>query len=53
MKNLVSYLEIAFLDYCNNFLTVEAFAEHYNMTVTEATIVLDAGYKINAKIYEL
>ena len=32
-----------YLDWANNFLTVEAFAEYYNLTVEQARYVLDSG----------
>lgn len=36
-----------FLDYYNNFLTVQAFADYYGLTINEANIVIEAGRKIH------
>lgn len=35
--------EKMYLDYVNNFLTVEKFAEHYNMTVERAKEIINIG----------
>lgn len=32
-----------YLDYVNNFLTVEKFADHYGITVEHAQQIVDAG----------
>jgi len=34
-----------FLDYFNNYLTIEKFAEHNEMEVADAKILLDLGRK--------
>lgn len=34
-----------YLDWVNNFLTVERFAEYYNMTQEQAEEVIDLGHK--------
>jgi len=46
-------IETIYLDYVNNFLTVEKFAEHYNISVERAERIINAGRIINntKKIY--
>ena len=39
--------ETIYLDYLNNFMTVEKLAEHYGLTVAEAMVLIDRGRKIN------
>ena len=36
-----------YLDWVNNFLTVECFAEHYAISVNDAKIIIDLGRKID------
>lgn len=36
-----------YLDYVNNFLTVERFAEYYNMSTDYAGHVISIGRKLN------
>lgn len=36
-----------YLDYVNNFLTVEKFAEHYNITENLAKAIINAGKILN------
>lgn len=38
--------ETMYLDYVNNFITVGCFAEHYNLTESEAIAVITEGRKI-------
>jgi hypothetical protein len=40
-------LEVLYLDYFNNFLTVEKFAEFYGMTTNKALKLIELGRKIN------
>ena len=35
--------ETMYLDYVNNFLTVEKFAEYYNISVNEAINIIELG----------
>ena len=35
--------EPLYLDYWNNFLTVDAFAEHYGYTLEQANEIINAG----------
>lgn len=41
-KNAARIIEM-YLDYLNNYLTVEVFAEHYGMTVEDADKLLSVG----------
>lgn len=36
-----------YLDYFNNFLTIDRFAEYYNFTRYEASKILDLGKEVN------
>ena len=47
MKNLITRLQNYHLDFFNNFLTVEKFANHYEITQAEAKIILQAGRLLN------
>ena len=42
-------LEMAYLDYVNNYLTVSKFAEDMNMDEHTANIIINAGREINQK----
>lgn len=44
MKNIKgkTYIEL-FLDYLNNFLTVERFAEHYGCTISQGNTIINIG----------
>ena len=42
------YVEL-YLDYVNNFLTIERFAEYYGMSVDYANHVIEVGRKLNNK----
>jgi len=42
-----SIIEKAYVDYFNNFLTVQAFAEHYNICTEKANRIINLGRKIN------
>jgi len=42
-------VETLFLDYVNNFLSVERFAEYYGMDMDKANRVIKIGRKINDK----
>lgn len=37
-----------YLDYRNNFLTVEAFAAHYGLSLSTATKIVECGRTISA-----
>jgi hypothetical protein len=38
-----------YIDYCNNFLTVEYFAEYYDLSDEEANFVINNGRILNNK----
>lgn len=40
-------IETMYLDYFNNFLTVDRFAEYYNISLPVAHIVLKIGQRLN------
>lgn len=50
-QELVQYdakaLNEFYLDYFNNFLTIDRFAEYYNFTRYEASKILDLGKEVN------
>ena len=39
------YFRAAFLDYFNNYLTIEKYAEHNGISIEDATNLIDAGRK--------
>ncbi len=41
---------VIYLDYLNNFLTVEKFASHYNITIDEANKLIEEGKIIHEKV---
>ena len=44
MKNKMKHMVITcYLDYVNNFLTIERFAEHYEITEDQAKIIIKLG----------
>ena len=57
MKNLNmnanKYFRAAFLDYFNNYLTIEKYAEHNGISTADANKLIDAGRKYHEKHVEL
>lgn len=43
MKDFLNKAETLYLDYVNNFLTVEVFAEYYNITEEQANLIILLG----------
>ena len=43
MNALQQQIETMYLDWVNNFLTVNAFAEHYGISVRIATAIIEEG----------
>ncbi len=41
------WIESMYLDYFNNFLTVDTFAEHYRLTLDQAIEIINKGRAIN------
>lgn len=47
-KNYLSnILKDMYLDWVNNFLTVEKFAEYYTLSVKDALVVIERGRKLH------
>jgi len=46
-------LQTAFLDYFNNYLTVEKYAEHNQLTVEQAQKLIDLGREVHEDIVKL
>ena len=46
ITNKRDLVERLYLDWFNNFLTIERFAEYYNMTVEQAEKVIEVGRKM-------
>jgi len=44
--------EAMYLDYFNNYLTVDLFAEHHQITKQEADRILASGRTLNHKKYK-
>ena len=45
-------LELSYLDYFNNYLTVEKYAEDNGLTLNQAELLLSIGKEIENKNYE-
>jgi hypothetical protein len=39
----------SYLEYVNNFLTIKSFAEHYNLTLEKAIVLIFRGKKMYNK----
>lgn len=46
-KEKNKYFETMYLDYFNNYLTVDKFADCYNITISKANQIIDKGRQIN------
>ena len=46
-KEINKYLNEMYLDYYNNFISVERFAEYYNISEAFALEVIEQGRQIN------
>mgnify|MGYP000029218262 CR=1 FL=1 len=47
MKFTKQMYEEMYLDYFNNFISTERFAEHYDLSMNEAKTIIIVGRKIN------
>ena len=47
MNNLNKTLREHYLDFFNNYLTIEKFAEHQEMPVNDAVHILDIGRRLH------
>ena len=45
-------LELSYLDYFNNYLTVEKYAEDNRLTINQAELLISIGKEIENKNYE-
>ena len=51
--NIRNVLSELYLDYFNNYATIEVMAEHQKMKVEDLKILIDLGRKINNKEYNV
>ena len=49
MTNSDNYAEFMYLDYVNNFLSVDKFAEYYELSGSQAQAIIEQGRTINNK----
>lgn len=49
MKNICDRIQELYLDYVNNFLTVERFAEYYNLSERKAFKVIELGRQVHER----
>ena len=51
MENRIKHFnsEKVYLDYLNNYLTVECLAKDYCITISQAEILINAGRQVNHK----
>ena len=49
--NTRKYLSALYLDYVNNYVTIEYMAEHERLSVEDLKVLLSIGKKINNKEY--
>jgi len=48
----VEALQVIFLDWFNNFLTVDRFAEHYGMTPDAASELIESGRRAHESMVQ-
>lgn len=48
-NNSRDYLQALFLDYVNNFLTVQGFASYYDLAEHEAETLVSVGKRIHSE----
>ena len=51
--NIKNVLNELYLDYFNNYATIELMAEHQEMKVEDLKMLIDLGRKINNKEYNV
>jgi hypothetical protein len=49
MKNLRNEIEVIYLDWFNNFLTIRSFSDYYGFTIEEADLFINLGRLINKR----
>jgi len=47
MEKCLVNIQRFYLDWVNNFLTVQSLADHYDITKKEADILIECGRKLN------
>ena len=47
--NIISIIDKIYLEYLNSFLTIERFAEHYNLTESEALRLITLSKEIRER----
>lgn len=47
MRTMRGTLEYVHVDYTNNYLTVEKYAEHHGLTTWQAIVLLDLARSVN------
>lgn len=47
--NIISTIDKIYLEYLNSFLTIERFAEHYNLTESEALRLITLSKEIRER----
>ena len=47
MKDIRKQIEVIYLDWCNNFVTIDKFADYYGLSILEANIIIELGRIIN------
>lgn len=45
-KNVHDRIILMYLDYWNNFLTIDSFAQYYNIDRNKALNIISRGYKL-------
>jgi len=53
MKNSNQFLREMFLDYFNNYLSVAKFAEHNEISMTMATLLVEMGRELHEEYVQL
>lgn len=43
---------ILYIDYVNNFITLQGFANHYDIDIDEANLIVNYGRELNNKLVE-
>lgn len=48
--SITNDMEKYYLDFVNNFVTIEGFADHYGISLDLAKTIIDAGRKVSIEI---
>lgn len=49
MKHVCNRLQELYLDWCNNFLTIERFAEYHNLSERKAFKIIKLGKQVHER----